>query len=61
MKKCRKCGADRRRWPRSCPRCGPSATRDAAEVGADMAAPAVISVVWSGVASFFRAMLRWLN
>ncbi|NJQ02164.1 hypothetical protein [Streptomyces zingiberis] len=60
MTNCEKCGADKRRWPRSCPRCRAGRRREKAAGGAaDLALPAgVLEWLWRGVAGAARAVLR---
>ncbi|MFE0413203.1 hypothetical protein [Streptomyces tendae] len=61
MATCKKCGADKRRWPRSCQRCGSGSDRmDAAADAADVAVQSGL-LVWRGVMSVVRLVLRALG
>ncbi|MFG3133582.1 hypothetical protein [Streptomyces tendae] len=63
MATCKKCGADKRRWPRSCPRCRTGSDRmDAAADAADVAVQSgLFGWIWRGVVSMVRLVLRALN
>lgn len=63
MAMCKKCGARKRRWPRSCPRCRAGAGRaEAAADAADMAATAgLLGWIWGGVTRVVRLVLRALG
>ncbi|GGV46536.1 hypothetical protein GCM10010293_55080 [Streptomyces griseoflavus] len=60
---CRKCGAQKRRWPRSCSRC--PARSDRGDVAADAAELVVetglLAWVGRGIVSLARLALRALN
>ncbi|MEU8732897.1 MULTISPECIES: hypothetical protein [Streptomyces] len=63
MATCEKCGADKRRWPRSCSRCGSGSGRmDAAADVADVAVQSgLFGWLWRGVVSVVRLVLRALG
>ena len=63
MAKCEKCGARKRRWPRSCPGCGSGVhPKDAAGNATDRAvASGLFGWIWRGVVAAVRAVLRVLN
>lgn len=63
MVMCKKCGAEKRRWPRSCSRC--RSQEDRGEAAADAAELAVetglLGWVWRGFMGVVRLMLRAVN
>ncbi|GAA3869986.1 hypothetical protein [Streptomyces sedi] len=67
MAKCVKCGADKRRWPRSCPKCRHGAGRrddatDTAATATDLAASAgLFGGIWRGVMTAVRWVVRALT
>lgn len=62
MTMCEKCGAEKRRWSRSCPRCSPRSRRETAADAADLAVPAgLFEWMWLGAKSAVRLVLRALN
>ncbi|AZM49266.1 hypothetical protein DMB38_28855 [Streptomyces sp. WAC 06738] len=63
MATCRKCGAGKRRWPRSCPACRAGSSRaDVAAEGAGAAVSlGVLGWIGRGIAGAVRAVLRVLN
>ncbi|AUH39976.1 hypothetical protein [Streptomyces sp. CMB-StM0423] len=63
MATCRKCGAGKRRWPRSCPACQAGSSRaDVAVEGADVAVSlGVLGWIGRGISAAFRAVLRALG
>ncbi|WP_217144874.1 hypothetical protein [Streptomyces sp. AC627_RSS907] len=64
MAKCKKCGARKRSWPRSCSRCRRSESdwTDTAADAADLAeAGGLLAWIWRGVTGFARLALRALD
>lgn len=60
---CRKCGARKRRWPRSCPACRAGSGRaDVAAEGADVAVAAgALGWIGRGITGLVRLVMRALN
>ncbi|WP_130799006.1 hypothetical protein [Streptomyces otsuchiensis] len=60
MAKCEKCGAKKRSWPGSCPRCRDGKKRaTVAETSAEMAvAGGALTWVWRGVMTAVRSLIR---
>ncbi|UCM86938.1 hypothetical protein [Streptomyces marincola] len=59
MAKCKKCGAAKRRWPRSCSRCGAGSGRaDAADLAV---ASGLFGWIWRGITGAVRWVLRALG
>ncbi|MEW1718562.1 hypothetical protein [Streptomyces sp. NPDC093109] len=60
MTKCKKCGAQKRSWPRSCPRCRAGEGReDVVADAADLAVPAgLFEWIGQGVMTVVRLVVR---
>ncbi|CAL9595445.1 hypothetical protein SUDANB171_05300 [Streptomyces sp. enrichment culture] len=61
MATCRKCGARKRRWPRSCPTCRAGSYRaDAAVLGADVSVMAgLFGWIRRTVTALVRRIIDW--
>lgn len=64
MTMCKKCGARKRRWPRSCSQCRSKSERtsEAGDAAADIAkAGGLFEWIWRGVTAVVRLVARTLN
>ncbi|SOD67366.1 hypothetical protein SAMN06297387_13032 [Streptomyces zhaozhouensis] len=62
MAMCKNCGADKRRWPRSCPRCraGAGRTEAATDTAANAADLATSAGLFGGIWQAVTAAVRWV-